>query len=83
MKSEVVKVKPEEAAVVTNDNRRDVLCVAYEPEEAYRGRIAEGTLADLIAVPGNPLDDIRAIENVVFVMKGGEVFKRLENAQPE
>lgn len=38
-----------------------------------RGRIAEGLLADLIAVPGNPLDDVSVTERVVFVMKGGEV----------
>ncbi len=46
-----------------------------------RGRIAEGTFADLIAVPGNPLEDIRVLEHVVFVMKGGEVFKNLDDAQ--
>jgi hypothetical protein len=33
------------------------------------------TLADIIAVRGNPLDDIKRMENVVFVMKGGGVFK--------
>jgi imidazolonepropionase-like amidohydrolase len=40
-----------------------------------RGRIAAGALADIIAVPGNPLDDIRTLETVVFVMKGGRIFK--------
>lgn len=40
-----------------------------------RGRIAEGLLADIIAVPGNPLDDIRVMENVSFVMLGGEIVK--------
>ncbi|MFC5753156.1 metal-dependent hydrolase family protein [Actinomadura rugatobispora] len=39
-----------------------------------RGRIAEGLLADLIAVPGNPLDDITVTTDVRFVMKGGKVF---------
>ena len=39
-----------------------------------RGRIAPGLLADLVAVDGNPLQDIRTVENVRFVMKGGEVF---------
>jgi len=33
------------------------------------GTIEAGKLADLVAVPGNPLDDIRATEHVVFVMK--------------
>lgn len=43
-----------------------------------RGRIAPGLLADLVAVDGNPLDDIRTVENVRFVMKGGEVYLRPE-----
>ena len=41
-----------------------------------RGRLAPGLLADLVAVPGNPLDDIRVTEDVRFVMKGGVVYKR-------
>ncbi|WP_405735308.1 amidohydrolase family protein [Streptomyces sp. NBC_01537] len=40
-----------------------------------RGRIAEGLLADLIAVPGNPLEDISVMADVMFVMKGGKVFR--------
>jgi len=35
-----------------------------------------GYLADVIAVPGNPLDDIRALKHVSFVMKGGVIEKR-------
>ena len=41
-----------------------------------RGQIAPGLLADLIAVPGNPLTDVRALERVSFVMKGGGVVVR-------
>ncbi|HEU4479073.1 MAG TPA: amidohydrolase family protein [Pyrinomonadaceae bacterium] len=41
-----------------------------------RGSIAHGLLADLVAVPGNPLDNIRVLEDVRFVMKGGQVYKR-------
>ena len=40
------------------------------------GSIAEGYQADLIAVAGDPLKDIGALEHVVFVMKGGRVYKR-------
>ena len=39
------------------------------------GSIAPGRLADIIAVAGDPLADISELERVVFVMKGGEIFK--------
>ena len=39
-----------------------------------RGRLAEGLLADIIAVPGDPLTDITVTKNVNFVMKGGKVY---------
>ncbi|MFP3940634.1 MAG: amidohydrolase family protein [Thermoanaerobaculia bacterium] len=39
-----------------------------------RGVIEAGRLADLIAVPGDPLEDVAVTERVEFVMKGGEVF---------
>ena len=41
------------------------------------GAIAPGLQADLIAVDGNPLDDITAMRRVVFVMKGGTVYKNV------
>jgi imidazolonepropionase-like amidohydrolase len=39
------------------------------------GVVAPGAFADLVAVPGNPLDDIHVLEKVEFVMKDGAVFK--------
>ncbi len=39
------------------------------------GALKEGFMADIIAVSGNPLDDISVTENVGFVMKGGKVVK--------
>ena len=39
------------------------------------GTIAEGFQADVIALDGNPLTDITAVRRVVFVMKGGVVYK--------
>jgi imidazolonepropionase-like amidohydrolase len=39
------------------------------------GRIKSGHLADLIAIPGNPLADISALEQPAFVMKDGLVVK--------
>jgi imidazolonepropionase-like amidohydrolase len=43
--------------------------------EADLGTVEVGKLADLVAVPGNPLEDIRQMANVTFVMKGGVVYK--------
>jgi imidazolonepropionase-like amidohydrolase len=40
-----------------------------------RGRLEPGLLADVIAVPGNPLQDIGVTEQVRFVMKGGQVYR--------
>jgi len=39
------------------------------------GTLAPGKYADVIAVKGNPLEDITALRNVVFVMKAGKVEK--------
>ena len=40
-----------------------------------RGTLAPGQLADLVAVPGDPLKDIKLMEQVSFVMKGGVVAR--------
>ncbi|WP_346836780.1 amidohydrolase family protein [Microbulbifer sp. SAOS-129_SWC] len=42
------------------------------------GSISEGKQADIIAVAGNPLEDISELQRVKFVMKGGEVYKQPE-----
>lgn len=39
------------------------------------GTLESGKVADIVAVPGNPLADIRVMQNVAFVMKEGAVFK--------
>lgn len=39
------------------------------------GVIEAGRYADIIAVKGNPIDDVTLLENVDFVMKSGEVYK--------
>jgi imidazolonepropionase-like amidohydrolase len=41
-----------------------------------RGVIAEGKLADMIAVKGNPLDDVTVLQHVDWVMHGGKVVAR-------
>lgn len=40
-----------------------------------RGRLAPGLLADVVAVPGDPLADIGVLEEVCFVMKGGTIAR--------
>jgi imidazolonepropionase-like amidohydrolase len=40
------------------------------------GQLKAGYYADIIAVPGDPLQDITAVERVAFVMKGGVVARR-------
>jgi len=44
--------------------------------ERQIGQLKPGYFADIIAVPGNPLDDISAVQRVSFVMKDGTVYKR-------
>jgi imidazolonepropionase-like amidohydrolase len=51
--------------------------------ENVRGPIRVGLIADLIAVRGNPLENIDAVRDVQFVMKGGMVFKQNGIMTPE
>ena len=44
--------------------------------EGQIGQLKPGYLADIVAVPGNPLEDITAVEHVSFVMKGGKVVRQ-------
>ena len=46
------------------------------------GTLEAGKFADVIAVTGDPLQDVRTLENVGFVMKGGEVVKDGIAAKP-
>jgi imidazolonepropionase-like amidohydrolase len=44
--------------------------------DGHIGALEPGYFADVIAVPGDPLQDISALENVGFVMKAGIVYKK-------
>jgi imidazolonepropionase-like amidohydrolase len=44
-------------------------------QSASIGHLAPGMLADIVAVPGDPLQDITALQKVIFVMKNGVVFR--------
>jgi imidazolonepropionase-like amidohydrolase len=63
-------MKPIDAIRTATLNAADLLGVTD------RAVIAPGKLADLIAVPGNPLEDIHVLERPTFVMKGGVVVQR-------
>jgi imidazolonepropionase-like amidohydrolase len=62
-------MRPADAIRTATLNAADLLGVTD------RGVIAPGKLADLIAVRGNPLEDVRVLEQVPWVMKGGVVVK--------
>ena len=47
------------------------------------GTLEPGKYADIIAVTGDPLQDVRALETMDFVMKGGKVYKQGGKALPE
>ncbi|KGE04911.1 metal-dependent hydrolase family protein [Pseudohaliea rubra] len=64
---------PMEAIKAATVNAAELLRVSDE-----LGSIAPGRYADLVAVAGDPLADITVLENVAFVMKGGEVYRGAE-----
>ncbi len=59
-------------AVLQADYLNDPRILTWENEV---GQLKPGYYADVIAVPGNPLEDITAVQHVQFVMKGGVVYK--------
>jgi imidazolonepropionase-like amidohydrolase len=72
-------LKPwKDAGIPNADILRAITINGYKVADIdkVRGPIKAGFFADLIAVPGNPLDDLDALKNVQFVMKDGQVFKK-------
>ena len=66
------------AGIAPKDVLKAITINGYKAADVFseRGPIKAGNYADLIAVPGNPLDDMDALRNVQFVMKNGAVFKK-------
>jgi len=60
---------PAQALIAGTANSADLLGLADQV-----GTLTVGKLADIIAVPGNPLADLTVTEHVVFVMKEGTVY---------
>jgi imidazolonepropionase-like amidohydrolase len=62
---------PMEAIKAATTSAADLLGIAE-----YTGSIIKGKAADIVAVDGNPLEDIKTMKNVAFVMKGGKIYKQ-------
>jgi len=60
----------QQAIIAATMNAADLLGVADQV-----GALTPGKQADLIAVNGNPLEDVTVLKDVQWVMKGGQVFK--------
>ena len=68
----MVKYGMSPLAVLQADYLTDSRILMWQDEV---GQLKPGYFADVIAVPGNPLQDISVVEHVQFVMKGGVVYK--------
>jgi imidazolonepropionase-like amidohydrolase len=66
-----VGMSPAEAIRSATRSTAELLGVADEG-----GVLAADHWADIIAVEGNPLDDVAVLQQVDFVMKSGEIYKR-------
>ncbi len=64
-------ITPMDALMMATVNGADLLDMSAEI-----GTIEAGKFADIIALSGDPLDDITNIEKVIFVMKEGRVYKK-------
>ena len=74
-----------DAGIPNADTLRAMTVNGYKVSETEttRGPIKAGFFADLIAVPGNPLEDLDTLKRVHFVMKNGMVFKKDGVMTPE
>jgi imidazolonepropionase-like amidohydrolase len=63
-------MSPMQAVLAATRNAADLLGVADTI-----GSVQKGRYADIVAVPGDPLQDAGQFEHVSFVMKGGVVYR--------
>jgi imidazolonepropionase-like amidohydrolase len=63
-------VPPIEAIVSATRNAAELL-----GESATLGSVSSGKFADIVAVEGDPLEDITRMKSMAFVMKNGVVYK--------
>ena len=64
-------MSPADAILSATVNSADLLGISET-----LGSLEPGKLADMIAVKGNPLENIRLLESVAFVMKDGKIYKQ-------
>lgn len=69
---EELDVQPIDAIRMATVNAAELIGI-----EDQVGTLEPGKWADLIAVAGNPLQDVTLLEDVRFVMKGGVVYKNV------
>ena len=63
-------VTPENILKAMTSNGAELLRINKE-----RGAIAAGQFADIVAMPGNPLQDVESLRKINFVMKNGKVVR--------
>ena len=63
-------MSPAEAIRAATANSAELLGISDQA-----GALGDGMWADVIAVSGNPLDDVSVLGNVAFVMKAGQIYK--------
>ena len=64
-------MKPIDALLSATVNSAELLGI-----DDILGTLEQGKLADIVAIPGNPLEDISLMERVSFVMKDGVVYRQ-------
>ena len=67
-----VEIGEAEMDAITSATSISAMIMGWEEDV---GSLEAGKYADIIAVPANPLTDITALERVMWVMKGGEVYR--------